>query len=190
MMARVTAAQRNEAILRFGRKPNRADRYMSMAMDGHVFDEGEIVRGMKMMLNDWSRDRSSTSKAAQYPELGDSIGELITYLWEHPRPITAAHSAKGIAWWRKNCFCVGGTGRVWRENQFTANLGALEREVIDGFTHFEFCGYEERTANSYGLSTWLPCYRVHGLSGYNRAPRAFDYIYGAWQSGTAGLEIV
>jgi hypothetical protein len=184
MLPRLTATLRNEYILRHGFAPkNAADRYLILAKEGHVFDEGEIVHGMKLMLNHVSR------RTTEDDGLHESAMNLVNYLGDHPRPITQAHSDKGIAWWRKNCFCKGGTGRVWRNNEFTKYIGDRERRIIETFTHFLFYGYGERVVNNYGMYHWLPEYSVHGLDEQGH-PAEFNYIYGSWQSGQQGLEFV
>jgi hypothetical protein len=187
MMPRLTAQERNEAILINGRPIRNAfDRYLNMAMlDGgrYVFDEGRIVRGLKKRLNDWSRGRVFGTPSPDVPELRDSVHALLEYLHENPRPITQAHSDKGIAFLRGKLFKRDGNLRT---DKFASEFNTFKVRVVMEFDHFEFLGYEDRQANASGmLMHWLPVYRCVSKSG-----ESFDYIYGAWQSASAGIEFV
>jgi hypothetical protein len=180
-MIRMSVVERNEYIARHGKVPqNRADIYLGLAKEGHVFSEGEIIRGMRGLFNEHSRKGLFRRGPSYDDTLGDSLNELNEYLCEHPRPISPDHNHKGIDWWRAQCFKKNG---AWRETKFTQQLHDHRRCVVQAFDHFLFCGFAEEMGNPSGLLyVWLPIYSMVSHTG-----TSFDYSYGAWQSGTAGL---
>jgi hypothetical protein len=199
MIPRFNAAMRNERILAgLIAKPTSLQFYTerALAQPPVVFNEGEIMRGMRYPLMHRNGlggfgHQGALAKVDEQ-EYNEQCYALLQALQDNPRPITPEHAAKGIAFWesmQKLDPRTARTSSTWRETKQVKALPQHVRYLMGTtFRCFEFVGYHDASDNPNRI-VYTPIYRCHGRDCLGN-PDHFDYTYTAWQSGNGGILIV